>query len=396
MTEVPKIVYDRLQGLQRTAPAHPDADLLAGFAERALSSDERDGILEHLALCGDCREVVTMALPATTVSAPNEVETETDQPLVIPAKAKNGWLLWPGLSWAALATGMAVAASVLLLHPGKLNQAVLPSEKQPATTIAQPSERSQIAASSSGTLTQAVPDEATTGEAQPEPSELPKKRTARQGSARSPQPAVRVLAANNGSKSSDMSQLRLGEPPIAPVTGAQADGSTGETFATSAESTLVAQNHAPAIEKAKQVPPAIQALVSTQQPVSGQMSAAQMSARVAWSIAGGALQRSVDSGQSWQSALHTDRPLLCYAVRDEDVWAGGQAGILFHSSNGGLTWSQVQPSINSQQLSSDITHIELRGNSPTSKPSFPQEITVSTSNNEIWTSIDGGTTWDRK
>ncbi len=57
---------------------------------------------------------------------------------------------------------------------------------------------------------------------------------------------------------------------------------------------------------------------------------------------------------------------------------------------------QVQPSTNSQQLGSDITHLELRENSPSGKPSFPREIMVSTSNNEIWTSIDGGTTWDRK
>ncbi len=117
------------------------------FAERALSSDEREGILEHLALCGDCRDVVTLGLPADAVSASIEIETGTDQPVAIPAKAKNGWLIWPGLRWAALATGVAVAASVLLLHPGKLNQAMLPSEKHPATAIAQPAGHSQIAAS---------------------------------------------------------------------------------------------------------------------------------------------------------------------------------------------------------------------------------------------------------
>jgi len=57
---------------------------------------------------------------------------------------------------------------------------------------------------------------------------------------------------------------------------------------------------------------------------------------------------------------------------------------------------QVRPWINSQQLSSDITHLELRDNLGNGKPRPPQEIIVSTSNNEIWTSIDGGTTWDKK
>jgi len=404
MTEVPKTVHDRLQGLQRTAQAHPDADLLAGFAERALSPDERDGILEHLVVCGDCREVVTLALRAGAMSAPIGIETETDPSLAIPAKAKNGWISSPGLRWAALATGVAVAAAVLLLHPKKLNQAMLTSEKQPATTIAQPSEHSQIAASTDGISNKAVADEARS-----EPGRLPAKPNLGQASARSPQPSLGMLAANNGRK-----PPLVGKLPTVPGTGAQPDyrapanGSTGETFAPSAESTLLAQNDAPAIEKAKQVPLAIRGQASTGQPASDtgagseaptlkSTDADQMSARaVAWSITEGTLQWSVDSGHSWQSALHTDRPLLCYAAHDEDVWAGGQAGMLFHSSNGGLTWMQVRPWINSQQLSSDITHLELRDNSRNGKPRLPQEIIVSTSNNESWTSIDGGTTWDRK
>jgi hypothetical protein len=70
MTEVPKIVYDRLRAAQknRVVPdgalldnehpdsGHPDADLLTAFAERTLSAAERDATLEHLALCNDCRD----------------------------------------------------------------------------------------------------------------------------------------------------------------------------------------------------------------------------------------------------------------------------------------------------------------------------------------------------
>jgi hypothetical protein len=108
---------------------------------------------------------------------------------------------------------------------------------------------------------------------------------------------------------------------------------------------------------------------------------------VTWTIAAGVLQRSLDSGQSWQDALHADHPLLCYASHDLDVWTGGQAGTLFHSSDGGLTWVEVQPSIKSQPLTSDITHIEVRA---------PAEALVSTSNHEIWSSADGGKTWDKK
>jgi hypothetical protein len=77
MAEVPKIVYDRLRAARPVpdrplaepgAPeqSHPDADLLTAFAEQALSATERDGVLDHLALCGDCREVIALALPAET------------------------------------------------------------------------------------------------------------------------------------------------------------------------------------------------------------------------------------------------------------------------------------------------------------------------------------------
>jgi photosystem II stability/assembly factor-like uncharacterized protein len=119
--------------------------------------------------------------------------------------------------------------------------------------------------------------------------------------------------------------------------------------------------------------------------------ASQTSARnVTWTITAGVLQRSLDSGQNWQNALRADHPLLCYASHDEDVWTGGQAGTLFHSADSGITWAQVRPSIKTQQLISDITHIDVRD------VPGPAEIVVSTSNNEIWSSADGGKTWEKK
>ena len=125
--------------------------------------------------------------------------------------------------------------------------------------------------------------------------------------------------------------------------------------------------------------------------------ASQTSARnVSWTITAGVLQRSLDSGQSWQNALRADHPLLCYASHDEDVWTGGQAGTLFHSANSGITWAQVRPSIKAQQLISDVTHIDITRIDMRSDVPGPAEIVVSTSNNEIWSSADGGKTWEKK
>src|ERR1700704_6633015 len=103
MTEVPKIVYDRLRAAVPER-AHPDADLLAAFAEQALSTTERDGVLQHLALCGDCREVVALALPAADVAPPRIADEDGVRTTVsrtgAPAAPKLSFA-WPTLAWAA-------------------------------------------------------------------------------------------------------------------------------------------------------------------------------------------------------------------------------------------------------------------------------------------------------
>jgi hypothetical protein len=106
-----------------------------------------------------------------------------------------------------------------------------------------------------------------------------------------------------------------------------------------------------------------------------------------WSLAQGKLQRSMDAGATWQIALQLEHRLLSFGARGGDIWAGGQAGTLFHSADSGTTWSMVQPSTKSGSLSSDIVAIEIRS---------PAEIVLSTNNNESWTTFDAGKTWEKK
>jgi photosystem II stability/assembly factor-like uncharacterized protein len=106
-----------------------------------------------------------------------------------------------------------------------------------------------------------------------------------------------------------------------------------------------------------------------------------------WSLAQGRLQRSVDAGTTWQIALQLERPLLSFGTRGGDVWAGGQGGTLFHSTDSGTTWTMVQPSTKSESLKSDIVAIDVHG---------PAEIVLSTSGNESWSTADAGKTWDKK
>src|SRR6202158_6530771 len=112
MTEVPKIVYDRLRAAL-PEQAHRDADLLTAFAEQALSATERDGVLQHLALCGDCRDVIALALPAADMAPPRTAPQTADEDRVrttvwregAPAPHKLSFA-WPTLRWGALAAGV--------------------------------------------------------------------------------------------------------------------------------------------------------------------------------------------------------------------------------------------------------------------------------------------------
>jgi hypothetical protein len=111
METVPKIVHERLKARAVTVD-HPDPDVLTAFSERSLSRLERDGVLEHLARCSECREVVALALPAE----------ESALLLVRPMRSK--WLTWPRLRWGAIAAGVIVAGLFGALryraisHPG--------------------------------------------------------------------------------------------------------------------------------------------------------------------------------------------------------------------------------------------------------------------------------------
>lgn len=103
MQNVPKIVTDRLR-VAAPAPNHPDADVLTGFFERTLAERERALVLEHLARCRDCRDIVALAMPAA------EPAQESLRP------TPSGWLTWPVLRWGFVAAGILAIAGFGLVR----------------------------------------------------------------------------------------------------------------------------------------------------------------------------------------------------------------------------------------------------------------------------------------
>ncbi len=123
MEGVPGIVRQRLQdadeGITRSHQLrpdgpHPDAEVLTAFAEQSLAECERAQVFDHLAQCGDCRDVVFLAAPQT-------------EPVQVLQKipARGGWLSWPVLRWGVLGTcGVIVGAAMMFHHDsGKLSRA---------------------------------------------------------------------------------------------------------------------------------------------------------------------------------------------------------------------------------------------------------------------------------
>lgn len=140
-----------------------------------------------------------------------------------------------------------------------------------------------------------------------------------------------------------------------------------------------------------------------------------------WAInSTGGLQRSLDLGKTWEDvdvnsgagayggmnlplAMKSSRakaaprdkadskvkPIIFRAVaaNGPDVWAGGAEGNLYHSSDAGSHWVRVIPSWHGVELTNDIVSLQFAD---------PQRGRIITSAAEIWTTGDGGQSWDKQ
>ena len=113
MENVPKIVRERLKA-GTVAVDHPDADVLTAFAERALPEAERTTVLGHLASCGECREIVALALsPVESAAMPV-------------ALSRSRRFTWPALRWGFALAGVAVIASWAVVQLQRSRQSSSP------------------------------------------------------------------------------------------------------------------------------------------------------------------------------------------------------------------------------------------------------------------------------
>jgi hypothetical protein len=460
MPDLPKIVPHRLRTAtvaNALAATHPEADALTAFIEQMLSPSEREGVLQHLALCADCREAVVLALPAMDEAIVLAAVSEGEEDAVVALsqssaadrrgrevrgqetekeqKSRFAWpsFAWTPLRWATLAAGIAVAVFVVRPALERMNEKPNASFNSARNSAPAPSERpaaeSQIA---SNVPRENVPREnATVGDAAKNPTQGPVNDLAKNSAkivVSSPRtedrvPSSAIVAGGDEQVLPDSVTARhvTNQPAPPSIPGMQLaenktrtqtkDDSKSETVEVvaggslkeaSPDSSTTAQNiptygatsgaqNDEVIARAQGAP----AVVKSKPPLPMNMAASRAAIpkqAATWTITQGVLQRSVDGGQTWQTAARADHPLLCFASRGLEMWAGGEAGTLLHSNDGGATWSVVAMPFQGQPLDSAVIHIDVH--SPAQ--SGAAEIVLFTGDHQTVTSVDGGKTWIKK
>jgi hypothetical protein len=125
------------------------------------------------------------------------------------------------------------------------------------------------------------------------------------------------------------------------------------------------------------------------QAVGGPIGSGARVAMLQWTLSRkGAVQRSSDSGKTWQTVSVADAAgFRALSAVGANIWVGGKAGALYHSPDSGQTWIRVEPAAEGKKLDQDIVSLD-----------FADGLvgTISTANGGVWTTSDGGQTWQRK
>ncbi len=424
MQNVPKIVTQRL-GVPAKAGKHPDPDLLAAFAEQALPQRERSSILEHLARCADCRDIVALALP----------ETATQLPVIDTGRT---WFAWPTLRWAFVAAGIVAIGSLGVLRYQHNSQSNVAELRSPAaqTFSAEQKQDDKTSANSEA----AKPNQLTFFRNAPAADKVAVKRVPTVD--RAPAAITSPLPSRTGGPApKNLNHMQWQQQGA--VQSQVAPSAQNALSSNAVSQDLVVRNgsadqlrDSPAMSRAKPVVTGSAAGAPATAPVPAaaralqQQSFAQASTLPQWNInAAGTLQRSFDQGATWQdvtiladslpkanfaqvqaagkaaaakeaqsanvldtrSATPPSAPpsplFRVLAVNGADVWAGGANSLLYHSADAGGHWARVIPASASSTMSGDVVALD-----------FPdaQHGTIRTSSSEVWITSDGGQSWSKQ
>ena len=436
MEQLPKIVQQRLREPAKPG-VHPDPDLLTAFAEKLLNDRERTRVLRHLVECADCREVLSLAMPGI-------------EPALAPGPERSNWLSWPVLRWGALAACVVVVGAAVTLHYEHQEPLRSVAEKVPAAPAdlkLKDEVSSQPGQKLAANLSPRSPAEL--GRDFEAAGKLAKQRAKNTdagmmaGEAGAPALALEQdkkvrelnnnrLAAVDAVRSADRPAGAVPAAAPAPSSAAKTAGMESRVRARNdavdyspraSSETMTVESATPTREMAAQAAERkakdesrtnesqkeVQAAggagsvaslgdrkADTLSGVTAQSAPTAHAGRLRsgynmprWTLsAGGELQRSFDSGKTWQTIPVAGNVVFrALAANDSDIWAGGAGGALYHSSDAGQHWTRITPVADGKSLSSDIVTVEF---------SDAQHGKLITADRESWSTSDAGNTWQRQ
>src|ERR1051326_6319342 len=96
---------------------HPDADLLSAYIEKGLARRERTQVVQHLAACRHCREIVALSLPDVAPQPRSWFSRAWQDVVYFWARAISSLDWRSGLGWAAGMASMVAAVTLLVEEP---------------------------------------------------------------------------------------------------------------------------------------------------------------------------------------------------------------------------------------------------------------------------------------
>jgi hypothetical protein len=316
--KIPKPMLDTL-ARGATPAEHPSADVLAAFVERALVEGEKRLVTDHIAQCAECREVVFLASDAIEPAVTNEPSVA----------AKPRWQWRSRWVWA-----IPVAAMFLVGAGYLVRQSYVAAEKEMAS--ARVPEKGSGPPAPSPEVTPAQPSPAA---AAPSAMAKARPRTAPATTAlsqRSQPSSGNVNAMNTPAPAeSETERAKLTPPKPSPQAPLMAIG--GAMAGAAPAAAPRGNSFAPTTGEADRQFPADSLSLS----VNRALVAAVRTAHPGWRITEqGHLEHLIPDG--WSRVLSEQTSAFrVVCVMGNNVWAGGNNGMLFHSGDGGVHWNKV-------------------------------------------------------
>jgi hypothetical protein len=376
LTELPKIVVQRLQ--TATNADHPDPDVITAFIEKSLGEHERDQVLGHLAQCRDCREVAALSFP--------------EHEAVLPAaeSTRPAWLGWPVLRWGALvACVVVVGAAVTLQRQFRTSGPAAERSNTPGvaqgalqtTSDTNPGPAANIASQAS----EAKADSASRGK-KVEPVGRESGSLVGAAKTRMPQ-AFAARMKEQSPPAAAQTEVRDAQSAVARVSPSY--NATDEAVPGRAKDALQPSSPgAPMSASGAMVARSSVSLAASDQGAN-RTALAPVELPPRWTLSvDGTLQRSRDYGRTWETIVVAGQSSFRALAADGlEIWVGGAKGALYHSSDAGQNWTQVQPAANDEALTEDIIGVE-----------FTDRLhgIVTTSGQTKWVTADAGQNWQKQ